>query len=115
MTMQVVYLDADYRYLHYIYERDTTQPGFKTVPKTGLSPIAYFSLMANPASPISGTQITLAESPAGSGWYQGVLDSAALQSALSGAVGTVVYEVLEVTGDLRVVHDRLVAAVRMGA
>jgi hypothetical protein len=113
--MKTVYLDTDYRYLHYIYERDASKPGFTTIPKTGLSPIAYFSLSANPASPISGTQVALTESPAGSGWYQGVLDSAALQSALSGAVGTVVYEVLEVTGDLRVVHDRLVAAVRMGA
>lgn len=82
---------------------------------TGLAGITAWLSLEDSGTAIAGTTISLTERSAKAGFYYGVLDAPALDTALSGLVGRVVYECSGKAGDAEVSRPLLVAAVRRPA
>lgn len=113
MAIREVYLDNDWEFEFDVKRKATTTGNLEAAASlSGVS--AHFSVEDGGAA-ISGTSTSLTERSATSGRYYGILDKAALNTALTAYANTVIFEVFVVSGDAETSEPVLVKAARRPA
>jgi hypothetical protein len=97
--MRDVSVVSDYEF-EFDVTRKATTTGTREAAAALTSVSAWFSL-TNGGSALTGTTTTLTERSATAGRYFGILDAAAVSTALLAYVGRTVYEVFSVSGDVK--------------
>jgi hypothetical protein len=91
-----IYLNRDWLFRRILTKYDATTR--TDIALTGATVSGYLSLTEVPGSALAGTTTTLTESGS-SGDYSGVLDAAAVTSALTAYLNQRIYEIVTITGD----------------
>ena len=81
-------------------------------PATGLANINAWLSLTEDGAAITNTSTAMTEAASKPGTYVGLVEQAALATALAGLVGTTIYKVLDKSGDFRVSTPVKVVAVR---
>jgi hypothetical protein len=111
--MQEVYLDNDVEFEYRLRRKATTTGTLSAA--TGVSSITVHYALTDGGEAIAGTSTALSERSATPGLYFGILDKAALNTALGDLVNTRVYEVFVVDGDSETSEPVLVKGSRRPA
>jgi hypothetical protein len=110
-----VYLNNDWEFDYEFQQRNATTRRLEGA--TGLTGVQGWWSLTDGGVALAGTTTALTEASAtlAPGRYTGVLDAAAVNTALTTLAGKVVYEVIAKSGDVATSRPYLVAAVRRPA
>lgn len=113
MAVREVYLDNDWEFEFDVQRKATTTGTLEAA--ASLSGVSAFFSATDGGSAIAGTTTTLTERSAKAGRYFGILDKAALNTALADYANTAVWEVFVVSGDAETSEEVVVKSTRRPA